>query len=296
MRLAHLLDGGREILALERDGAFYSVEGLEARFGVPRAQEGLGDRGRFFTRVFAMGCAGLERLDDRLLAGDRPTEARVAAQGAIVLAPTAARPAIVCFDAARSSRPAYVRVDGRALRGDGAVVPMPPGEDRPSIEPGIAAIVGEELADATADEAARAIVGYAVYAGWMARGTERALREAGLPVGEAHDVPKQLGPVLVTRDEIVDAGALAMRVRVGGVERASARGAMRRTMAELVAYASSVVPLAPGDVVAAAPLAATGDAPLAIGDAVEIDVERLGTLRGRVGRPREAARFQRSES
>lgn len=79
MRIARVLraEDLRPIVALERDGALYDVALLEQIFGTERAPGPIAEPWDFHSRVVALAGAGLAELDDRLLAGDRPTEARL---------------------------------------------------------------------------------------------------------------------------------------------------------------------------------------------------------------------------
>ncbi len=91
-----------------------------------------------------------------------------------------------------------------------------------------------------------------------------------------------MGPWLVTADEIPDPQTLTMELRVNG--RVRQHGSTRQmiySVAELVAFASSIMTLLPGDVVATGTPQGVGSATndfLRPGDVIECAVERIGTM------------------
>src|SRR3954463_6542164 len=79
MRIARVIHESSPfpVSALERDGALYEIGELAHRLGSHGAPDLLVGATDFFARVIALRCAGLATLDERLCAGDRPTEARL---------------------------------------------------------------------------------------------------------------------------------------------------------------------------------------------------------------------------
>ena len=87
-----------------------------------------------------------------------------------------------------------------------------------------------------------------------------------------------VGPEIVTG---IDPSDLAIETRVNGEVRQSARtSAMVFSPAFLVAYVSRMMTLMPGDLILTGTPAGVG--PLAAGDVVEVEIERIGILRNRV--------------
>lgn len=100
--------------------------------------------------------------------------------------------------------------DARGLLGHGGVVPFPSGEDTAVFELGVAAVLRDDVSGADPGEAERAVLGYTILNAWSGR-------EAGAPAGwSARRVPAQLGPVLVTPDELGDLGRLKAHARIEG--------------------------------------------------------------------------------
>lgn len=291
MRIAHVLQlaTSTSLVALERDGALYDVAELDRCFGARLPDvAGASD---FHTRVIALGCAGMAAHDERLRSGDRPSAARLL-PGTFLWLPLCAadRAAYVQLGAYESApdldQPVYRVGNARGLLGHEAAVPFPAGEGEPDYELNLAAILAEDLRRATPEEAERAILGYTVLNDWVARATEGRARARGLPDGAARDFATQLGPVLVTADELGPVEPLRTLARVDGQARAcSPVGAWRFSLAESIAFLSGHLELRAGDVIGAGCVAggsatAAGQE-LRYGCAVELVIERVGKLLGR---------------
>jgi len=97
-----------------------------------------------------------------------------------------------------------------------------------------------------------------------------------------------MGPWITTADEIADPAALEVICRVNGEERQRAGASeMIFSVAEIISYLSTVMPLEPGDVIATGSPEGTGgshDPPrwLVAGDEIEFEVPGIGVLRNRV--------------
>jgi hypothetical protein len=295
MRIARVLHTScpAPLTALERDGCLYDVAELDRFFDTPFSPDRLPGAADFHARTVALACAGLDVLDEHLRAGDRPTEARLWPSDFLWLPPCDIdRSLYVQVDLpASTSEPRYRIGNARAFMGHEAPVPFPAREASPDVEVSIAAMIGEELRHASADEAEAAIVGYAILLGWVARDEEKAHGPA-----RARDFAATLGPVLVTKKEAGTLDAQRARLRAstsGEWSELGARGPGDLAMAEAVAFASHHVTLAPGDVIGGPPLGAPL-APLAYGALVEASVERLGKLAGRPMRGPEPPPFRKA--
>jgi len=285
MRLARVLLPSSVVprVALERDGCLYDVAELEQRLREPLLDERSSTAEDFYARVFAVGGAGLDVLDDALCAGERPTEARLWPEELLWLPPCVPERALLVqlVRTKADEVPRYTLGNPRGLLGHQESVPFPPNEPRPDVEISIAALLGEELRAATVDEAERAILGFTILLGWVARAEERTSGSV-----HARDFAATLGPVLVTKDE---AGALdeaRVRLRVGGViEELAVSAAPALSFAESLAFVSRHVPLFPGDIVGAPPIEGGNDAArrlgLGFGATLEVAVDRLGKVAAR---------------
>jgi 2-keto-4-pentenoate hydratase/2-oxohepta-3-ene-1,7-dioic acid hydratase in catechol pathway len=107
-------------------------------------------------------------------------------------------------------------------------------------------------------------------------------------IGKSCDTFAPLGPALTTADEIPDPGDLEIRTTVSGEVRQSARTKdMIFPLPELLAFASRLMTLEPGDVVLTGTPAGVGAARkppcwLRDGDVVEVAIESIGALRNYV--------------
>jgi hypothetical protein len=265
------------VIALERDGALYDVAELDSRFATARTRELVGGACDFFSRVIALGGAGLDELDQRLAAGHRPTEARLAPGSFLWLPPCDPDRALLVHVTRDRDGELAVRLgNARAALGNDTRTPFPHGETRPDLALGIAAIVGDDLRRATVSSARRAILGAAIVNDWAAHDLE----ERGLGALHCRDFATQIGPALVTIDALVGVAAVRAQIRVGGV--IVAEGALPEpldALAEAVACASQLVELHAGDVVTLATPLGPLD-PLAYGAPIELLIERLGKLSG----------------
>jgi 2-keto-4-pentenoate hydratase/2-oxohepta-3-ene-1,7-dioic acid hydratase in catechol pathway len=304
MRIARVFHAQTQspIVALERDGALYDVAELDRHFGTRYAPERLPHASDFHTRVIALSCAGLAELDEALRAGRRPRDARLLPGSFLWLAPCATDRALYVQMgpyARLTEEPSYAIGNARALVGHDATVPFPPREEEPDVELGLAAILGEDLQRATAEQADKAILGYAVLGAWVARGEQRRLGTAPWPeTARTSDFAVQLGPVLITRDEIGDVASLGARLRIGDQALPCSNvGAWPFHVAESIAFVSEHVELHAGDVIGAGCLG-SGSARaqgrrIEYGQSVEIAIDRLGRVGGRPLRGPDAVDWRR---
>lgn len=102
--------------------------------------------------------------------------------------------------------------------------------------------------------------------------------------GKSFESSGAMGPWLVTADEVGDITTKALTTRVNGnVEQSSTISDLAFTIPDLIAYASTVATLLPGDVIATGTPGGVGkfrqpQLYLAPGMSVEIEVEDVGTL------------------
>ena len=99
---------------------------------------------------------------------------------------------------------------------------------------------------------------------------------------------RQFGPHLVTTDEVPDPTALRLETRLNGtVMQRAPTGDMRFGVADLLAHASTITQLEPGDVITTGTPGGVGFARqppvwLQAGDVLEVEISGLGVLRNRV--------------
>ena len=148
----------------------------------------------------------------------------------------------------------------------------------------LAVIIGKKAKYLTAADALTYVAGYAV-ANDVTERSFQAERAGQWTKGKSCDNFGQLGPWLVTRDEVADPQALSMWLKVNGVSR---QDGSTRTMvygvAFVVAYLSQFMTLHPGDVISTGtpPGVGMGMKPpqfLKAGDVVELGIAGLGSQR-----------------
>lgn len=170
----------------------------------------------------------------------------------------------------------------RSLTVDKAEIPVPSTEDGLDWEGEIVAWVGRTLVDADPAEALAAVVGYSTFNDISARRAQKLTSQWTL--GKNADRSGPLGP-LIPADEVGDLrDGLRVRTRVNGVTVQDASTSdMIHHVGETLSHISRTVTLHPGDLLATGTPSGVGYARtppwlLVPGDAVEVDVERLGTL------------------
>jgi 2-keto-4-pentenoate hydratase/2-oxohepta-3-ene-1,7-dioic acid hydratase in catechol pathway len=185
--------------------------------------------------------------------------------------------------------PAYYKGLPDTVIGPDAIAPWPAYVQQLDHELELAAIIGRTVKDVPRERAADAIFGYTIWNDLSARDVQKREGAVGMGPGKAKDWDGSnvLGPCIVTGDEL-DAGRLAMRVRVNGElwgEDSSA--SMHHTFADMIAYASQGLTLHPGEVFGSGTAAGGSglelDRWLAPGDVVELEIEGIGVLRTTIG-------------
>jgi len=165
-----------------------------------------------------------------------------------LLSPVLHPPSIRIFD----EQDAFVFANPAAIRGPGAEIP---GTEGLALAPRIAAVIGAEGVPAA----------YTILAEW---------RDLGRRPPKDRDFALGLGPVAVTA-ETFEPDACTQLVRVGGVERLR-QLSPAFDWREAVGLAADRTKLYPGDLVAGPSCGVVE--PIAPGVAVEVVVERIGTL------------------
>jgi 2-keto-4-pentenoate hydratase/2-oxohepta-3-ene-1,7-dioic acid hydratase in catechol pathway len=171
-----------------------------------------------------------------------------------------------------------------AICGPNDPIIIPRGSVKTDWEVELAVIIGTKAKYVSEAEAMAYVAGYAVSNDVSERAfqTERA---GQWTKGKSCDNFGQLGPWLVTRDEVADPQALSMWLKVNGAtEQDGGTQTMVYGVAHLVSYLSQFMTLHPGDVISTGtpPGVGMGKKPpryLKAGDVVELGIEGLGSQR-----------------
>lgn len=194
--------------------------------------------------------------------------------------------------------PVFYYSNPRTVYGPDDVVPYPKYSKALDYELEIACVIGKKGIDIPEESANNYIAGYMVMNDWSARDVQEREMKVGLGPTKGKDFATSLGPYLVTRNEIEDKSVgrdrydLQMLARVNGKE--YSRGNFKDvywTFPQMIARASQDVYLYPGEVIGSGAvgmgcileLGPEKYGWLKAGDVVELEIERLGTLRNTVG-------------
>lgn len=197
--------------------------------------------------------------------------------------------------------PVFYYSNTSALYGAQEDIPYPQHSDQLDFELEMAAVIGREGREISADDAPAYIAGYLVMNDWSARDIWWRY-EAKLSMGpaKAKDFATSLGPWLVTPDELEDRRVgsgkderfdLAMTGRINGDQLTNANFKdITFTFPQMIERASQDVRLRPGDILGSGTcgtgcileLGTERHRWLEPGDVVEMEIERLGLLRNTI--------------
>lgn len=158
-----------------------------------------------------------------------------------------------------------------ALVGPGEGIALRFTDRRNDHEAEMAVVIGRECRNVRRADALDFVAGYAMGLDMTVRGTEdRSLRKS-------IDSYAVLGPWLVTRDEIVDPGALGFELHVNGdLRQKSNTGLLIFDVPRLIEYASSFYTLYPGDIVMTGTPEGVG--PVRPGDTITMTLDGVGAM------------------
>ena len=158
-----------------------------------------------------------------------------------------------------------------SLIGHGGIVHLPYNNRRFDQEGELCFVVGRTARNVKVEEADDYIFGYSVLLDITMRGgEERSTRKS-------FDTFTPMGPWIVTADEVASVDDLELRCWVNGELRQNARvSELIWGVPELLAYASSVMTLYPGDVISTGTPKGVG--PIGDGDEIVAEVSQVGRL------------------
>lgn len=181
--------------------------------------------------------------------------------------------------------PIFLRV-WRSQVGHGQPVILPRVSGTLDWEGELAVIIGKPGRDIPADKAYEHVAGYSIYNDVSVR--EWQFHAKQIASGKNFEGTGPFGPWMVTADEIAPGSALKLTTRLNGeTVQDSHTGHMIFGIPRLIAYASTIFTLVPGDVIATGTPAGVGWSRrpqrfMKPGDVVEVEIEGIGTLRNPV--------------
>jgi 2-keto-4-pentenoate hydratase/2-oxohepta-3-ene-1,7-dioic acid hydratase in catechol pathway len=150
----------------------------------------------------------------------------------------------------------------------------------------LAVVIARGGRDISEDSAYEHVAGYSVYNDASIR--EWQFHAKQIASGKNFESTGGFGPWLVTRDEIEDGAALKLETRINGeTVQSGSTDLMIFSIPKLIAYASTIFTLAPGDVIITGTPSGVGFSRkpprfLKPGDVVEVEIERIGILKNPV--------------
>lgn len=181
--------------------------------------------------------------------------------------------------------PIFLRV-WRSQVGHGQPVVFPRVSPTLDWEGELAVVIGQAGRDIPVEKAYEHVAGYSIYNDVSVR--EWQFHAKQIASGKNFEGTGPFGPWLVTADEIAPGRHLKLVTRLNGeTVQDSHTGHMIFSIPRLIAYASTIFTLVPGDVIATGTPAGVGWSRkpqrfMKPGDVVEVEIEGIGTLRNPV--------------
>ena len=159
-----------------------------------------------------------------------------------------------------------------AIINPGEPIVLPPQSARVDFEGELAVVVSKRCRNITAEEAKDYILGYTICNDVTARDLQ--FKDVQYTRAKGFDTFAPLGPYLVTE---LDSSNLQIETRVNGaVKQLGSTSDMIFNVPQLIAFVSSVMTLAPGDIITTGTPPGVG--PLQKGATVEVEIEGIGVL------------------
>jgi acylpyruvate hydrolase len=169
---------------------------------------------------------------------------------------------------------------------------LPPSSAQVDYEAELGVVIGRRAKNVSREDALSCVLGYTNINDVSARDFQFA--DGQWQRGKSCDTFAPIGEAIVTTDEVPDPHKLSIKLRLNGqTMQDSNTDQLIFGVPELVAFLSETITLEPGDVIATGTPPGVGFArkpPIYIkdGDVMEVEIEKLGTLRSPVRSAREA--------
>jgi 2-keto-4-pentenoate hydratase/2-oxohepta-3-ene-1,7-dioic acid hydratase in catechol pathway len=246
------------------------------------------------TDMLGLLAGGAEALTRARRALDRtPSEAVLDLKTVTLKAPVPAPSKVMCIGLnyrdhaaeANQAVPEYPTLFAKypnCIIGTGEAIVLPRISSQVDYEGELGVVIGRRAKQVREAAALDYVAGYAPFNDVSARDYQ--MRTSQWTIGKTFDTFGPFGPALVTADEVPDPQALHLQVTIGGEVLQSAQTSqMIFSVAQLVAYLSSVMTLEPGDIIATGTPSGVGGARkpprwLRAGETVRVEIEGLGVL------------------
>jgi 2-keto-4-pentenoate hydratase/2-oxohepta-3-ene-1,7-dioic acid hydratase in catechol pathway len=182
--------------------------------------------------------------------------------------------------------PTFFAKFANALAPPGGTVPLPSWSEKVDYEAEVAFVIGARCKDVSEERAMDRVAGYMLFNDLSARDYQ--FKTPQWMPGKVFDGAAPCGPALVTPDEAGPHDAIEIELRLNGeVMQKASTADLVHSVPALVAHLSTLMTLAPGDVVATGTPAGVGSLRepavwLESGDEVVVSSPQLGVLETRV--------------
>ena len=245
--------------------------------------------------VYSMGNAALPALQSLL---DSADDSHFLDEAALTLAPAVPNPGkILCVGlnyskhAAESGmpppeEPVLFSKFNNSLAAHNEDIPLQADWGAVDYESELGVVIGAEVRNASVDDALDAVLGYCNMNDISERDLQ--MRSGQWLLGKTLDKFLPVGPIVVTADEIPDPQNLSIKGWMNGELRQDSNTAdMIFSVAEVIAYASKIMTLSPGDIISSGTpegviLGMTPRVWMQPGDEYVVEVEGLGRLVNRM--------------
>jgi 2-keto-4-pentenoate hydratase/2-oxohepta-3-ene-1,7-dioic acid hydratase in catechol pathway len=188
--------------------------------------------------------------------------------------------------------PAYYKMNTATIVGPDAEIPWPPDSAFMDYELEFALVIGSTGSDLRPDEALAHVFGITIMNDVSARDVQAREMTSGFGPAKGKDFATALGPWITTLDEL-DLDDLTMLARVNGEEWSrGSTSTLTWSIEEIVAFMSRGEVIVPGEVIGSGTVGLGAGLELykklRPGDEIELEIDGIGILRNRIGRPSQA--------
>ncbi|MBT2486524.1 MULTISPECIES: fumarylacetoacetate hydrolase family protein [unclassified Microbacterium] len=189
-------------------------------------------------------------------------------------------------------RPGYFKGTTSTIYGHDEVIPYPSFTEQLDYELEIGYVVGKPARNLTPENAWSHVFGITIFNDWSLRDVQKLESPIGMGAQHSKDFAYGIGPWITTIDEIPSVIGLKGQVRVNGEVWSDTKVEdFIWTPEETIAYASQLNGIQPGDLIGSGTMAFGAGVELGRflqpGDVLELDLERVGTLRNRIAAEKE---------
>lgn len=187
---------------------------------------------------------------------------------------------------AKTEVPLFFAKYRNALTGPTSPILLPRVSSKIDYEGELAFIIGTRCKDVAEQDALQYVAGYTIMNDVSARDLQ--MRTSQYIAGKTLDTFAPMGPGIVPASAIPDPQAITLTTRVNGqVVQHASTASMIFSVAQIIAFLSSLMTLEPGDIIATGTPSGVGfmrTPPLFLqnGDIVEVEIEGIGQLRNPV--------------